>query len=75
VFKEKESVKTKGAEEWQQEKGLRSFIENVRQLQHNGAKKQPVTINEGSLQINWARLLDNPTTTPRVVSNQTREVN
>jgi hypothetical protein len=65
VFKERESIKAKGAEEWEQEKHLRdSFIKTIKQLQHiySGAKKQPTTINESSLQSNWVRLLDNPTT-------------
>jgi hypothetical protein len=38
-------------------------------------KKKLVTINEGSLQSNWARLLNNPTTTQLVVSNRTNEMN
>jgi hypothetical protein len=53
VFKERELVKAKGVEDWQQEECLRdSFIEIVRQLQHSGAENQPITINEGSLQNN-----------------------
>jgi hypothetical protein len=48
----------------------------IKELQHSGAKKKKlVTINEGSLQSNWARLLNNPTTTQLVVSNQTNEMN
>jgi hypothetical protein len=40
VFKEREPVKTKGVEEWQQKERLwDSYIEIVRQLQHSGAKK------------------------------------
>jgi hypothetical protein len=39
VFKEKELVKAKGAEEWQQEECLQDyFIEIIKQLQHNRAK-------------------------------------
>jgi hypothetical protein len=53
MFKERELVKAKGVEDWQQEECLQdSFIEIVRQLQHSGAKNQPTTINEGSLQNN-----------------------
>ncbi len=53
MLKERELVKTKGVEDWQQEKCLHdSFIETIRQLQHSGAKNQPTTINEGSLQSN-----------------------
>jgi hypothetical protein len=62
VFKERELVKAKGAEDWQQEEHLRDlFIETVRQLQHSGAENQPTTINEGSLQSYWAGLPNNPT--------------
>jgi hypothetical protein len=40
VFKERELVKTKGVEEWQQEKHLRNFfIEIIKQLQHSGVEK------------------------------------
>ncbi len=54
MFKEREPVKAKGAKDWQQEEHLwDSFIETIRQLQHNGAKNQPTTINEGLLQSNW----------------------
>jgi hypothetical protein len=42
---------------------------------HDGAKKQLATINESSLQNNWAELLDNPTTTQLVESNRTGETN
>ncbi len=50
VFKERELVKGKGVEDRQQEKHLRdSFIEIVKQLQHDGTNKQPNFINEKSL--------------------------
>jgi hypothetical protein len=50
MFKERELIKTEGAKEWQQEERLWDvFIENIIQLQSNGAEKQPTTINEGSL--------------------------
>jgi len=76
VFKERELVKTKGAKKWQQEEHLQDFfIETIRQLQHNGVEKQPAIINEGSLQSNWVRLLDNSTMTQLVVSNQIDEMN
>ncbi len=76
MFKERELVKAKGAEEWEQKKHLRnSFIKTIRQLQHNGAEKQPITINESSLQSNWIRLFENPTTIQLVERNQTCEVN
>ncbi len=76
VFKERESIKAKGAEKWQQEKHLQdSFIKTIRQLQHSWAEKQPTTINESSLQSSWVRLLDNPTTIQLVERNQTNEVN
>ncbi len=53
MFKERELVKAKGVEDWQQEECLRDlFIEIVRQLQHSGVENQPTTINEGSLQNN-----------------------
>ncbi len=53
VFQERELLKTKGVEEWQQEKHLQDFfIEIIRQLQHSGVDKQPIVINEGSLQNN-----------------------
>jgi hypothetical protein len=39
-----------------------SFIEIAKQLQNGGIDKQPIIINEESLQSNWARLLDNSTT-------------
>jgi hypothetical protein len=40
VFKERELVKTKGVEEWQEKKHLQdSFIETIKQIQHSGAKK------------------------------------
>jgi hypothetical protein len=55
VFKERESIKAKGAKKWQQGKCLQdSFIETIKQLQHSGAEKQPTTINESSLQSSWA---------------------
>jgi hypothetical protein len=67
VFKERELVKAKRAEDWQQKQRLQdSFVKIVRQLQHSGAEKQHVTIDEGSLQSNWARLFDNPTTNQHV---------
>jgi hypothetical protein len=53
VFKERESIKAKGAEDWQQKKHIRdSFIENVKHLQNGGIVKQPTIINEESLQMN-----------------------
>ncbi len=70
MFKEREPIKTKGVKEWQQEECIQdSSIEIVKELQHSGAKKQPIIINEGSLQNNWARLLDNSTMTQSTVSN------
>jgi hypothetical protein len=76
VFKERELIKSKRAEEWQQEEHLRIFfIETIKQLQHSGIEKQPVTVNESSLQNNWVGLLNNPTMTQPVVSNQINEVN
>jgi len=44
-------------------------MENARQLSHGGIEKQHATINEGLLLNNWARLLDNYTTTQLVKSN------
>jgi hypothetical protein len=75
VFKERELVKTKGAEEWQQEECLQDFIKIVRQLQHSRVERRPVIISEGSLQSNWVGLLNNSTMTQLVISNQTSEVN
>jgi hypothetical protein len=50
VFVEIKPIKTKGVEDWQQEEHLwDSFIETIIQLQHDGARKQLATINEGSL--------------------------
>jgi hypothetical protein len=74
VFKERELVKIKWAEKWQQEELLWDpFIESIK-LKHSGAKKQPTTINEGSLQTNWARLPNNPTMTQPTISNRISEV-
>jgi len=40
VFTKKKLVKTKGVEDWQQKEHLQdSFIEIIRQLQRDGAKK------------------------------------
>ncbi len=40
MFKERDLVKTKGAEEWQQEDRLQHFfIETVKQLQYSRAEK------------------------------------
>jgi hypothetical protein len=76
VFKEREPVKAKGTKDWQQEKHIQdSFIKIVKQLQHGGTNKYHVTINKESLQSNWARLSNNPTTTQPVVKNRTSEVN
>jgi hypothetical protein len=48
VFKERELVKAKGVEKWQQKECLRDlFIEIIKHLQHNGVGKQPANINEG----------------------------
>ncbi len=74
MLKKRKPVKAKGAEDWQQELCLRdSFIEITRQLQNGGVDKQPITINEELLQINWARLLDNSTTTQSVENNRTSD--
>jgi len=51
------------------------FIETVKQLQHSGAGKQPTTINEGSLQSNWAGLPNNPTMTQPIKNNWISEAN
>ncbi len=70
VFKEREPVKAKGVEDWQQEEHLRDlFIEIVKQLQRSGVENQPTTINKGSLQNNWVGLPNNPTTTQLVERN------
>jgi hypothetical protein len=39
-----------------------------------GLKKQHATVNEGSLQSNWA-LFDNPTTSQLIENNQIGEMN
>ncbi len=71
MFKERELVKAKGAKDWQQEEHLQySFIEIVRQLQHGGINKQPIIINEESLQSNWVGLLDNPIIIQLVKNNK-----
>jgi hypothetical protein len=76
MLKERESVKAKGVKDWQQDEHLRNlYIEIVRQLQHSGARKQPTTINEGSLQSNWARLPNNLTMTQPIKNNRISETN
>jgi hypothetical protein len=76
VFKERDPIKAKGAKDWQQEKHLwDSFIENIKQVQHGGTKKQLATINEGLLQSNWVGLLDNSTTIQPSENNWTDEIN
>jgi hypothetical protein len=50
VFKEREPVKVKGTEDWQEEKHLQdSFMETIRELQQGGIDKQHATINKGLL--------------------------
>ncbi len=49
VLKEKELIKAKGVNDWQQEHLHDSFIEIVSQLHRGGTYKQPITTNEEPL--------------------------
>ncbi len=76
MFKEKELIKAKGTEDWQQKEHLwYSFIEIIRELQHDGIDKQPTIINEESLYGNWVGLPNNSTIIQQIENNQTGDVN